>query len=263
MAREVTKGSPRAPRPARTASAPQPGCDGQVASQVRYQIAELERFASALFGAAGMDADKASTVARLLVLTDAMGRRTHGLAMSPLYLADIRKGGMRVTGEPRIVNDSGVTAVWDGDYLPGLWLMQRAIETAIPRAAQHGLAAIAIRRSHHIGCLAVLVKQAADRGLVALIDPAFFAGREAFIEQTEHLSQRCRSNRPIRADHPVRVPGDQAARHLAQAQAHGIGYDDSTWRALRSSAQALGVEPPAQALQAHAAGATPVRNGDQ
>ena len=33
-----------------------------------------------------MDADKAATVARLLVLTDAMGRRTHGLAMAPLYL---------------------------------------------------------------------------------------------------------------------------------------------------------------------------------
>ena len=62
--------------------------------------ARLERFAAGLFAAAGMDAEKAATVARLLVLTDAMGRRTHGLAMAPLYLEQIAKGGMQVAGEP-------------------------------------------------------------------------------------------------------------------------------------------------------------------
>ncbi len=62
-----------------------------------FAPARLERFAAELFAAGGMDADKAATVARLLVLTDAMGRRTHGLAMAPLYLEQIAKGGMQVT----------------------------------------------------------------------------------------------------------------------------------------------------------------------
>jgi L-lactate dehydrogenase len=61
----------------------------------------LERFAHDLLAAAGMDDDKASTMARLLVLTDAMGRRTHGVAMVPLYLAEIEKGRMRTAGEPK------------------------------------------------------------------------------------------------------------------------------------------------------------------
>jgi len=56
---------------------------------VRYPVQALERFGTDLFVAAKMDADKAATVARLLVLTDAMGRRTHGLGMAPLYLAEI------------------------------------------------------------------------------------------------------------------------------------------------------------------------------
>ena len=76
-----------------------------------HPIERLEAFAQALFAAAGMDADKARTVARLLVLTDAIGRRTHGLAMAPLYLADIRKGGMRISGEPQVVRDLGAAAV--------------------------------------------------------------------------------------------------------------------------------------------------------
>jgi L-lactate dehydrogenase len=118
-------------------------------------MARLEAFARALFSAAGMDAEKAATVARLLVLTDAMGRRTHGLAMAPLYLADIEKGrasggaeaGMAARGEPEVLKDSGITAVWDGRHLPGLWLVAEAIERVIPRAAAHGMAAVAIRRS--------------------------------------------------------------------------------------------------------------------
>ena len=344
-----------------------------------FPISQLERFAQALLLAAGMDLGKAHTVARLLVLTDAMGRRTHGLAMAPLYLADIQNGGMTVSGEAQVIKDNGISAVWDGNYLPGLWLVDQAIKVAIPRAQTHGMAAVAIRKSHHIGCLAALVKQAADRGFVALIansdpagqrvapfggtealltpnplamgypagdhpvlvdicasitttsmtrqkfaageqfehpwlldaqgtptrdpavlehtqprgslqllggqeyghkgfglslmiealsqglsghgrkdapkrwggnvfvqviDPDLFAGREAFTGQMDHLSQSCRASRPIRADQPVRMPGDQAARGLADAQKQGIAYDEPTWQALTEWANRLGVAIP-------------------
>ena len=347
-----------------------------------FDIPALEAFAQALYVAAGMDADKARSVARLQVLTDAMGRRTHGLAMAPLYLAEIRKGGMRASGTPQVVRDNGISVVWDADYLPGLWLMEQAIDTLMPRAAQHGMAAIAVRRTHHIGCLAALVKQAADRGFVALvansepagqrvapfggtealftpdpiafgypgtpnpvlvdicasitttsmtrqkvaqgelfehpwlldaqgvptrdpavlehtdprgslqllggqeyghkgfglalmiealsqglsghgrkdapkrwggnvfvqvIDPALFAGAGAFTEQMDYLSDRCRANRPIDASRPVRVPGDQAARGVAEAEARGIAFDDMTWQALAGWAKDLSVALPGTA----------------
>lgn len=156
-------------------------------SQPRFSLEALSAFGAALFTAAGMDRDKAATVAELLVLTDTMGRRTHGLAMAPLYLAEIAKGTMAVSGQPDIVSDHGASQVWDGNYLPGLWLMKLAIERAMPVARQFGVCCIAMRRSHHIGCLAALAKQAADQGFVALIansDPAGarvapFGGTEA------------------------------------------------------------------------------------
>jgi LDH2 family malate/lactate/ureidoglycolate dehydrogenase len=348
-------------------------------NSMHFSIEQLETFAGALLRAAGMDTAKAQTVARLLVLTDAMGRRTHGLAMATLYLADIHKGGMQLTGEPTIIKDNGISAVWDGHYLPGLWLVNQAINVAIPRAQAHGLAAIAIRRSHHIGCLAALVKQAADQGLVALIansdpagqrvapfggtealmtpnpiamgypttqhsvlvdicasitttsmtrqklaageqfahpwlldaqgvptrdpavlehteprgsllpiggqeyghkgfglslmiealsqglsghgrkdapkgwggnvfvqviDPQMFAGLDAFNTQMDHLSERCRSNRPIHAEQPVRMPGDQAARGVVDAKKQGIAYDATSWAALTDWAKRLGVALP-------------------
>lgn len=129
----------------------------------------LEAFARALFVAAGMDADKADSVARLLVRTDAMGRRTHGLAMAPLYLADMAKGGLQGRGEITVVKQGEVAAVWDANYLPGLWVMERAIEDALPRARRFGIASTAIRRTHHIGCLATLAQLATDQGCIAQI----------------------------------------------------------------------------------------------
>ena len=193
-----------------------------------------------------MDEDKARTVARLQVLTDAMGRRTHGLAMAALYLADINKGGMQLTGEPTIIKDNGISAVWDGHYLPGLWLANQTIEVAIPRAQTHGLAAIAIRRSHHIGCLAALAKQAADQGLVALIANSDPAGqRVAPYGGTEALL----TPNPIAmgyptSEQPVRMPGDQAARSIAAAQAQGISYDRQAWSTITPWATRLGVALP-------------------
>ncbi len=351
--------------------------------RICFAIPELKQFTTALLEKAGMDADKAAVMARLLVLTDAMGRRTHGMAMLLLYLKEIQNGVMRTHGEPEVVRDNGITAVWDGDYLPGMWLVEKAIHQAIPRATEHGIAAFAIRRSHHIGCLAALAKVAADQGFVALItnsdpagqrvapyggtealmtpnplafgypgenhpvlvdmcasitttsmtrqkfaegklfdhpwlqdadgnptcDPAvlentnprgallplggqeyghkgyglslmvealsqglsghgrkdapkrwggntyvqvmspdMFAGGDAFAEQMDYLSGRCRTNKPINPQQPVRVPGDAAAKSIAEAKKNGISYDVLTWAGLYAWAEKLEVDVP-QAIE--------------
>jgi LDH2 family malate/lactate/ureidoglycolate dehydrogenase len=129
----------------------------------------LASLATHLFAAAGMDHEKATCVADLLVLTDMMGRSTHGLAQCGAYLDELDKGGMRASGLPQTIHDTGATLVWDGDYLPGLWLMQRALSLGFERVREHGVFTFSMRRSHHIGCLAALAKQATDRGLYAMI----------------------------------------------------------------------------------------------
>jgi L-lactate dehydrogenase len=78
-----------------------------------------------------------------------------------------------------------------------------------------------------------------------VLDPELFAGRSEFERQMNHLSERCRANRPIRADRPVRVPGDNAARSIADARASGVRYDAATWRAIVGWAERLQVDVPA------------------
>src|SRR5437868_2718498 len=130
---------------------------------------DLTDLASRLFIGAGLDEEKAAVTAALLVLTDMLGRSTHGLAQCDAYLKEIAAGRMTCDGEPEVVADRGNTIVWDGGYRPGLWLVDRAMKLALSRIGEHGVVTMAIRKSHHIGCLAVLAKAATDRGCVVIL----------------------------------------------------------------------------------------------
>jgi LDH2 family malate/lactate/ureidoglycolate dehydrogenase len=154
---------------------------------VRHRAADLVGYAEALFAAAGCDADKPAAIAAGLVEADLLGHTTHGLQLAPAYLAELASGGMAARGEPEVVSDRGAAVAWDGRRLPGVWLTTRAVDLACERAVAHGTATVAIRNSHHIGCLAVFLQRATDHGLMVTIassDPAGasvapFGGRKA------------------------------------------------------------------------------------
>ena len=145
-------------------------------SPERYDAAALRRFAAALFEHGGMEAEKAATVAEILVEGDLLGHDTHGLAQLGPYLDALASGDMLGRGEPEVVSGTPVAETWDGRKLPGPWLVRRAADLASARAAELGLSAVAIRRSHHIACLAAyLPRVVVERGQALLIftsDPA-------------------------------------------------------------------------------------------
>lgn len=134
------------------------------AEQSRFPEAAITAFVAEVFRAGGMDTEKAESTTRLLVLSDMMGRKTHGLAQADPYLQQLATGRMQGQGAPVVVRDLGGTVVWDGEYRPGLWLVEQALALCFDRIAEHGVMTVAIRRSHHIGCLAALAKLATDRG---------------------------------------------------------------------------------------------------
>lgn len=155
----------------------------------RYRATDLVGYATALFAAAGCDADKPQTIAAGLVEADLLGHTTHGLHLAAGYLRELESGSMTPRGEPEVVADRGAAVTWDGRRLPGVWLATKAVDLAIERATAHGLATVAIRRSHHIGCLAAFLERATSRGLMVIIassDPAAaavapFGGRTAVL----------------------------------------------------------------------------------
>ena len=141
----------------------------------RHDAAALVGFGHALLARAGLRDDIARDVATVLVDGDLMGHTTHGLALVPGYLAELEKGAMAKDGAPEVVAAHPSAQTWDGRRLPGPWLTLRALDAAAVMAAACGTGTVAIRRSHHIACLAAYLKRATDRGLMMLLacsDPA-------------------------------------------------------------------------------------------
>jgi L-lactate dehydrogenase len=148
---------------------------GAAYERVRYGAEALTGFAVRLLTAAGLPPPVAADVAEVLVEGDLLGHDTHGLSLLAPYLAEIDKGAMSRSGEPEVVAERAAVATWDGNRLPGPWLVRQAIEWATPRAREHGVATVAIRRSHHIACLAAYLEKPARAGLLIEIhssDPA-------------------------------------------------------------------------------------------
>jgi len=82
------------------------------------------------------------------------------------YLEAAKSGVMCISGEMRVVNDRGACITWDGQRLPGSWLISRAMDSALERIEQHGVVTVVIANSHHTGALAVYLPRLTERGLL-------------------------------------------------------------------------------------------------
>ena len=135
----------------------------------RYPATVLISFATDLLARSGLDEEKANAVAEVLVEGDLLGHTTHGLALLSAYLTEIENGAMAKSGDPLTVADLPACVTWDGRRLPGPWLVVRALELAVLRARQHGTCTVAIRRSHHIACLAAYLRRVTNQGMMVLL----------------------------------------------------------------------------------------------
>ena len=135
----------------------------------RFDADDLRTFATGALAGSGMPQDKAAVVADGLVEADLYGHATHGLALLGDYVAEVESGEMAVHGAPDVLASRGAAACWDARRLPGIWVTARAVGEACDRADSFGVGAVAIRRSHHIGCLASFLESPARRGYLVLV----------------------------------------------------------------------------------------------
>ncbi len=134
-----------------------------------YDSRKLTSYAQNLLKASGLDEAIAMSVAETLVEGDLLGHDTHGLGLLASYLKEIETGNMRSSGSPLVLSDKPAALLWDGQRLPGPWLLNLAYKELAPRAKSMGIASLAIRRSHHIACLAVYLMRALQDGFLMVL----------------------------------------------------------------------------------------------
>jgi LDH2 family malate/lactate/ureidoglycolate dehydrogenase len=116
----------------------------------------------------GMPPDNAAATADILAWADLHGVDSHGISMIPGYDRLRRAGRANMQARPRIVRETSVSALVDGDgglgHVPARFAMQLAIDKA--RAA--GMAIAAVRNSAHFGATGYYTLLAAKEGLVGM-----------------------------------------------------------------------------------------------
>jgi LDH2 family malate/lactate/ureidoglycolate dehydrogenase len=129
----------------------------------------LTGFCTAALVAAGVGQPIAASVAESLVYADVRGVESHGVLRLPIYVRRVREKMVDVIREPAVVQDRGATALMDGGNNFGAYVGQKALDLAMARARDYGVATVGVRRSNHFGTAAYFAEQAAARGLVAVI----------------------------------------------------------------------------------------------
>jgi LDH2 family malate/lactate/ureidoglycolate dehydrogenase len=128
----------------------------------------LKAQVAGIFERLDVPAEDAGIVADHLVEADLRGVHSHGVIRVPTYVAGLRAGRINPRPKVEVVEDHGGQVVLDGDYGLGQLTAFRANELAIERGKEHGMAAVALRRSTHCGAMAYYAIRARDRGLIGL-----------------------------------------------------------------------------------------------
>jgi LDH2 family malate/lactate/ureidoglycolate dehydrogenase len=116
----------------------------------------------------GMPDDSAETTADVLSWADLHGVDSHGLSMIPGYDRMRRGGRVNMAARPHIVKETPVSALIDGDGGLGHVPARFAMQVAIDKAKQSGMAIAAVRNTAHFGATGYYTLMAAREGLIGM-----------------------------------------------------------------------------------------------
>ena len=128
----------------------------------------LQRFATQTIEALGTPAEAANLVATHLVEANLAGHDSHGIYRLVQYCEHVQQGHLDPKAEPRVERETGTTATIDGCHGWGPVAAQLAIQSAVTKAKQHGVAAVTMRRTYHVGRVGPYPAWAAKQGQVAM-----------------------------------------------------------------------------------------------
>lgn len=128
----------------------------------------VESLARAILASVGVRPEDATFVARSLVRADLEGVASHGTALLPLYVDRIRRGSVDAKAVATIESDLGGVVVLSAHNGLGQISAQHAVQLAIERARQHGIALVTVRNAFHFGTASQWARQFAEAQMVGL-----------------------------------------------------------------------------------------------
>jgi uncharacterized oxidoreductase len=128
----------------------------------------LEHVAAGILAAAGCADQEARTVASHLVLANLVGHDSHGVIRLTEYIPWLEKGMVLANRTARVIHETPLAATVDGSLGLGQAIGEQAIGLVLAKAAERGLAALAIRNTGHLGRIGHWAERCAEAGYLSL-----------------------------------------------------------------------------------------------
>ncbi|MBI3679452.1 MAG: Ldh family oxidoreductase [Acidobacteria bacterium] len=129
----------------------------------------LREFAQRMLEGAGVDAEKASLVARSLVEANLRGVDSHGVQLLNFYIEHMRMDCVDLKAAGHVVSESGASMVYSGDNGIGQVVSDVCCDHAIRLANKHGVSLVTVRESNHFGAAAFWARKIARANLIGIV----------------------------------------------------------------------------------------------
>ena len=129
---------------------------------------DLRELTKRIFSAAGCAQEEAERVALLLVESNLVGHDSHGVIRIPTYVQWLQEKKVLPNQTISISVDNGPVLVIDGQFGLGQSIGYQTMERGIEKAAQEGVAVVALRNAGHLGRIGDWPLMAANAGMIAV-----------------------------------------------------------------------------------------------
>jgi uncharacterized oxidoreductase len=135
---------------------------------LKVNAVALEELVRDIFMKAGCSPQESARIGHYLVSSNLSGHDSHGVIRVPRYVQMKRDGLIVADRTIKVVVDTPVLAVLDGDYGFGQTMAPQAVAIGVEKCRAMGLSAIALRNSGHVGRVGDWAEMAAAAGLVSV-----------------------------------------------------------------------------------------------
>ena len=128
----------------------------------------LHALIRAVCAATGSVGQEPALVADQLVEANLTGHDSHGVGLVPYYVESLAKGALASNRHAEVVSERGAVLVVEGRRGYGQVIGHEAMQIAMARAREQGVALLAIRNSFHLGRIGHWAEQCAERGFASI-----------------------------------------------------------------------------------------------
>jgi uncharacterized oxidoreductase len=135
---------------------------------VLVPVDSLRAYLKELYQAYGATAEDAAEVAEHLLEASLSGHDSHGIMRTPEYIGRVQSGEIDPSAHARVVTEGPAWAAVDAGWGFGQPASRFAMQLAIRKARQAGIACVTVRNGNHMGRVGYYTQMAAAEGMFGL-----------------------------------------------------------------------------------------------